>query len=659
MITSPLGPGVGTSKIKKSMKSDPSLKRLAVATNLLLCCLLAGMSVLLTACGSGGGSQGTGTNSISPAITTQPTNQSVSAGEPATFTAVATGTGPLTFEWFMNGTEAGGNSNTYTISVNSMAENGAQIYVKVTNSAGTATSNTVALNVSASAAAPSISQQPTSATVTAGQTASFTVQATGAAPLTYQWFMNGTAVGTNSNTYAVIQTTSGQSGAQIYVAVTSASGTAASTTVTLTVLQAGFNVLTYHNDLARTGQNLSETSLTAANVNSTSFGKLGNLAVDAGVDAEPLYVSNLVVAGSARNVVYVATENDSVYAFDADTFVQLWKASVLGPNETASDSRGCSQVSPIIGITSTPVIDLSAGPHGEIFLVAMSLDNGGNYYQRVHALDLTTGGEISGSPIAVQASYPTVSGTTTFEPKKYKERAALLLLNGVIYTTWASHCDSGPYTGWVIGYNETSLQQASVLDLTPNGSDGAIWMAGDGPAADSSGNIYFLDANGTFDDTLDSNSFPEHGDFGNSFIKISTANASLSVADYFTMYNSTVARLAGHAGQYLAFSDWRRQRRPHLRRESRSDGQIQYQQRQWDLSGNWLDRTGRRGVFHARILQQYGVLRSGRRSPASVFHCERQAQHPLEFTERSEFCLSWRDPEYFGERLCERHRLGG
>jgi len=714
MITSPLGPGVGTSKIKKSMKSDPSLKRLAVATNLLLCCLLAGMSVLLTACGSGGGSQGTGTNSISPAITTQPTNQSVSAGEPATFTAVATGTGPLTFEWFMNGTEAGGNSNTYTISVtsmvengaqiyvkvtnsagtatsntaalnvsatatapsisqqptsatvsagqtatftvqatgaapltyqwfmngtavgtnsntysitqttsgqsgaqiyvkvtnsagtatsntvalnvsasaaapsisqqptnatvtagqtasftvqatgaapltyqwfmngteaggnsntytisvNSMAENGAQIYVKVTNSAGTATSNTVALNVSASAAAPSISQQPTSATVTAGQTASFTVQATGAAPLTYQWFMNGTAVGTNSNTYAVIQTTSGQSGAQIYVTVTSASGTAASTTVTLTVLQAGFNVLTYHNDLARTGQNLSETSLTAANVNSTSFGKLGNLAVDAGVDAEPLYVSNLVVAGSARNVVYVATENDSVYAFDADTFVQLWKASVLGPNETASDSRGCSQVSPIIGITSTPVIDLSAGPHGEIFLVAMSLDNGGNYYQRVHALDLTTGGEISGSPIAVQASYPTVSGTTTFEPKKYKERAALLLLNGVIYTTWASHCDSGPYTGWVIGYNETSLQQASVLDLTPNGGDGAIWMAGDGPAADSSGNIYFLDANGTFDDTLDSNSFPEHGDFGNSFIKISTANASLSVADYFTMYNT-------------------------------------------------------------------------------------------------------------------------
>jgi hypothetical protein len=239
-----------------------------------------------------------------------------------------------------------------------------------------------------------------------------------------------------------------------------------------------------------------------------------------------------------HNVVYVVTENDSVYAFDADTFAQLWHVSVLGANETASDNRGCGQVSPIIGITSTPVIDLSAGTHGEIFLVAMSLDSGGNYHQRLHALDLTTGGEISGSPATVQATFPMTSGTTTFDPKQYKERAALLLLNGVIYTTWASHCDDGPYTGWIIGYNETTLKQSSVLDVTPNGGDGAIWMSGDGPAADSSGNIYFLAGNGTFDDTLNSNGFPEHGDFGNGFIKLSTAGNSLSVADYFTMFNT-------------------------------------------------------------------------------------------------------------------------
>ncbi len=503
--------------------------------------LLAGTSIFLVgSCGSGGSAQSAQTT-IAPAITQQPSSQTVSAGQPATFSAAATGTAPLTYQWFMNAAATGTNSNAYTISAASPAENGAQIYVKVTNSAGTATSNTVSLSVTGSVTAPTISQQPTSVTVTAGQTATFTVGATGTAPLTYQWFMNGVAVGTNLNTYSITQTTSGQTGAQIYATVTNATGTATSNTVVLTVNQAqpaGVNVLTYHNDTARTGQNLAETILTLANVNSASFGKLASLAVDGGVDAEPLYVSNLTVGGSPHNVVYVATENDSVYAFDADTFAELWNVSLLGPNETASDNRGCSQVAPIIGITSTPVIDLKAGAHGEIFLVAMSRDSSGNYYQRLHALDLTSGGEIGGSPVAVQASFPTASGTTTFDPKQYKERAALLLLNGVIYTTWASHCDSKPYTGWVIGYNETSLQQASVLDLTPNGTDGAIWMAGDGPAADSSGNIYFLDANGTFDDTLDSNGFPEKGDFGNSFIKISTANASLSVADYFTMFNT-------------------------------------------------------------------------------------------------------------------------
>jgi hypothetical protein len=168
----------------------------------------------------------------------------------------------------------------------------------------------------------------------------------------------------------------------------------------------------------------------------------------------------------------------------------------------------------------------------------MSKDNNGNYIQRLHALDITTGAEQSGSPMTVRATFPTTSGTTTFDPKQYKERAALLLLNGVIYTTWASHCDAGPYTGWVMGYSQSSLSQTSVLDLTPNGSDGAIWMSGDGPAADSSGNIYFLDANGTFDDTLDGSGFPEHGDYGNAFIKISTAGNTLSVADYFTMHNT-------------------------------------------------------------------------------------------------------------------------
>jgi PQQ-like domain len=512
--------------------------------NLLLCALLMGMSISLWGCGYSGTppADKVPPSGTAPTITQQPASLTVTAGQAAAFAVTATGTAPLTYQWFMNGTASGTNSNTFSIAQTTTGQTGAQIYVKVSNTAGNATSNTVTLTVNPSApTAPAITKQPASATVTAGQSATFTVTATGTAPLTYQWSLNGSAAGTNSDSYTISQATLAQTGAQIFVTVTNTTGHATSQTVTLTVnavQTSTVNVLTYHNDVARTGQNLSESTLTTANVKSASFGLVGNLSVDAGVDAEPLYVSNLNVVSGVHNVVYVVTENDSVYAFDADTFAQLWHVSVLGANETASDNRGCGQVSPIIGITSTPVIDLSAGTHGEIFLVAMSLDNGGNYHQRLHALDLTTGAEISGSPVTVQATFPTTNGTTTFDPKQYKERAALLLLNGVIYTTWASHCDDGPYTGWIMGYNETTLQQSTVLDVTPNGSDGAIWMAGDGPAADSSGNIYFLDANGTFDDTLNSNGFPEHGDYGNAFIKIATAGNSLSVADYFTMFNT-------------------------------------------------------------------------------------------------------------------------
>lgn len=303
------------------------------------------------------------------------------------------------------------------------------------------------------------------------------------------------------------------------------------------------NVLTVHNDNARTGQNLNESILTTSNVNSANFGKLGTLSVDGLVDAEPLYVSNLTVAGSAHNVAFVVTEHDSAYAFDADTFSQLWKVSLLGSNETTSDNRGCSQVTPEIGITSTPVIDLTAGTHGTIFAVAMSKDNSGNYHQRLHALDITTGAELTGSPVTIQATFPgtgenSSNGNVVFDPAQYKERAGLLLMNHVIYTSWASHCDHQPYTGWLISYIESTLQQASVLNVTPNGGEGAIWMAGAGLAADTLGNIYFLDANGTFDDTLDSSGFPVNGDFGNAFLKASTSGNTLAVADYFMMFNT-------------------------------------------------------------------------------------------------------------------------
>ena len=202
--------------------------------------------------------------------------------------------------------------------------------------------------------------------------------------------------------------------------------------------------------------------------------------------------------------------------------------------------RGCDQVTPEIGITATPVIDRNAGAHGVIYVVAMS-KSGSTYFQRLHALDVTTGAEMFGGPKLIEASFPgtgdnSSNGRVVFDPAQYKDRAALLLLNGVVYTTWASHCDIRPYTGWIMGYNQTTLAQSTVLNVVPNGSGGAIWMADTGPAADSAGNIYLLDANGDFGTTLDASGFPSNGNYGNAFLKISTAGG-LSVADYFEMHN--------------------------------------------------------------------------------------------------------------------------
>ena len=303
------------------------------------------------------------------------------------------------------------------------------------------------------------------------------------------------------------------------------------------------NVLTYHNDNSRTGQNLNETILTPSNVNATSFGKLFTTSVDGKVDAQPLYVSSVAISGrGTHNVLFVATEHDSVYALDADTGITLWHSSLMMSGETPSDNRNCGQVTPEIGITATPVIVSNVGPHGTIYVVAMTKDASSNYFQRLHALDITTGAEEFRGPKNIQATFPGTGDNSNgsnviFDPKQYKERAGLLWLNGLVYTSWTSHCDIRPYTGWIMGYNATSLAQVSVLNLTPNGNEGSIWASGAGPAADAD-NIYLLAANGTFDTTLNANGFPRSGDFGNSFLKLSTSNRTLAVADYFAMFNT-------------------------------------------------------------------------------------------------------------------------
>lgn len=301
------------------------------------------------------------------------------------------------------------------------------------------------------------------------------------------------------------------------------------------------DVVTYHYDNARTGQALNETLLTPANVNSANFGKTEFFPVDGKVDAQALYLAQVKIGNQGiHNALFVVTEHDSVYAFDAESGKVLWQKSLLLPGEIPSDDRNCAQVSPEIGITATPVIDRSRGPNGTLYAVAMSKDENGKYYQRLHALDVSNGDEVLNGPRLITASYPgkgdnSVNGKVVFDPEQYEDRAALLLVNGTIYTTWASHCDARPYTGWIVGYSASTLNQMSVLNVTPNGNEGAIWMSGAGPAADGAGNIYALDGNGSFDEELDSRGFPLQGDYGNAFLKLSAAGGRLNVVDYFQM----------------------------------------------------------------------------------------------------------------------------
>lgn len=308
------------------------------------------------------------------------------------------------------------------------------------------------------------------------------------------------------------------------------------------------DVPTWHNDVARTGQYLTETTLTPTNVSSTTFGLLAMWPVDGLVDAQPLFAGAAKLTdGSVHDLVVAATEHDTVYAFDASSGTVLWQKSMLASGETPSDSRGCSQVAPEIGATATPAIDRALGPSGTVFLTTASKDASGHYFQRVHALDLASGAERSGSPIVVQATYPgnganSSNGTVVFDPAFYNERSALLVSNGVLYTAWGSHCDLDPYTGWIVAYDEATLSVRSVLNVTPNGMRGAFWNAGAGPALDAAGSMYIISANGTFDTTLTASGFPGSGDFGNGFLKISTSNP-LSVIDYFAT-SDTVAQSA-------------------------------------------------------------------------------------------------------------------
>ena len=306
-------------------------------------------------------------------------------------------------------------------------------------------------------------------------------------------------------------------------------------------------VYTYHNDLARDGANTQEYALTTANVTPATFGKLFSCPVDGAIYAQPLWVANLSVGGVAHNVVIVATQHDSLFAFDADAnpCSKLWSVSLIDAAHggTANESpvpsggtgalvgRGDGDLTPEVGITGTPVIDPASGI---LYVVSKSMSPGGaTFYQRLHAISLATGAEGPGSPLAITATFPGAGdgGTTvSFNPQMENQRAGLAFINGTVYVSWGSHEDKGPFYGWLLGYtyNGTSLTLASTLNAAPDGRGGGIWMSGGAPAADSSGNIYVLTGNAPFNA---GNTAPPNRDYGDSFLQLSGA---LNVLQYFT-----------------------------------------------------------------------------------------------------------------------------
>ncbi len=354
----------------------------------------------------------------------------------------------------------------------------------------------------------------------------------------------------------------------------------------LSSARADVPVVTYHNDNARTGLNTNETVLTLANVNSTSFGKLFTYAVDGYVYVQPLILTNVTIPGKgAHNVVYAATEHDSVYAFDADSnaganAVPLWKVNFLNPpggvTTVSASDVGCGNVVPEIGITSTPVIDPETGTIYVEVKTKEILAEVTNYVHRLHALDVATGAEKFGGPVVIQSSVPGSgegndgAGQVSFNGQKHMNRMGLLLSQGVVYIGYASHCDFRPYHGWVLGYAAQSLAFSNAFNVTPNGQQGGIWESGDGPASDTNGNVYICSGNGTFDASTNI-------DFGDSFLKLSTTNG-LAVADYFTPFNQASLDASdgdlGSGGTILLPNEAGSAAHPHLLAGAGKEGKI-------------------------------------------------------------------------------------
>jgi len=469
--------------------------------------------------------------------------------------SVAASGGVATYSWSLtSGTLPAGlslNASTGAITGTPTAPATASLTFTVTDSSKPAQTQSVSLTLTIAPVSVSVSPARAALAITQNLSVTATTNDPGG--------VNWSATGANCNGSACgsLSAATSLTGVAVTYIAPSAAGlyTVSAATASDATLTASFNVAvtdlagvtTYHNDLYRDGANTQEYALTPATVTSTTFGKLYSCAVDGAIYAQPLWVPNLTLASTQRNVVFVATQHDSLYAFDADVNASpcapLWHANLLDAahggfsGETSVPSSGGhalvgaggGDIAPEAGVTGTPVIDLSTNT---LYVASKSvLPSGPTFYQRLHAIDLLTGNEKFSAPVTITADYPgTGDGgiSTTFLPQQQNQRPALALANGIVYIAWSSHEDNLPYYGWVIGYNAANLSQAYVLNVVPDVCAGGIWMSGAGPAVDAGGNLYLTTGNAIFD--ANKMSAPNN-DYGDSFLKLSS---TLNVEQFFT-----------------------------------------------------------------------------------------------------------------------------
>jgi hypothetical protein len=439
------------------------------------------------------------------------------------------------------GTLSNATSTSVTYSSPSTLPNPASVTLKATSIASSSASASATITLTAGPVSVTVS--PKRAGITVFQTQQFAATLTNdVTKAGVSWMVDG-SIGGNSTTGTVsasgLFTPGTQPGAHTVTATSIADRTTSfSATIGVTNLA---GVLTYHNDSSRDGSNLQEYALTTSNVTAATFGKLFSCTADGAIYAQPLWISNLSIAGASHNVVFVATEHDSVFAFDADggsshSCIQYWTVSLLNDgtpvNPSATGDPG--DISGEIGITGTPVIDITTKT---LYVVSTTLE-GSVYHQRLHGLNLADGTEKFSGPVDITPAI-TVAGdadtgdssvgctsaanTVPFCPLRENQRPGLALNNGTVYVSWASHGDQQPYHGWIMGFTASNLSAAPIVfNDTPNGVEGGIWMAGGAPAIDSSNNVYVMTGNGDWDGATN---------FGDSILKLSSR---LTVSDWFT-----------------------------------------------------------------------------------------------------------------------------